>query len=254
MASTSASRGSGAAGRIRNLASTLSSENQSLLAEIRKALNMMKEIAVDLEKDNESGKVNELDNAVAELLEAYDNCGHHTSVIASVGNTYEPQEELTDFEKLLGAEFQKLKSSSSASNNHPLLRQFRVAVWNVHHEGQPMPGEEQEDIVMTSTQSNLLNKVCPISGKPVIELAEPVRSMECKHVYDKKTIMSYIASEKGRAVCPIAGCPKMLRADRVVCDAMLLVEIGEMRSMNQQTDRTNVVEDFTALDDEEDDD
>lgn len=38
-----------------------------------------------------------------------------------------------------------------------------------------MPGEEQEDIVMTSTQCNLLNVTCPLSGKPVTELAEPVR-------------------------------------------------------------------------------
>ena len=45
----------------------------------------------------------------------------------------------------------------------------------VHHAGQPMPGEEQDDIVMTSTQCNLLNVTCPLSGKPVTELAEPVR-------------------------------------------------------------------------------
>lgn len=38
-----------------------------------------------------------------------------------------------------------------------------------------MPGDEQEDIVMTSTQCNLLNVTCPLSGKPVTELAEPVR-------------------------------------------------------------------------------
>lgn len=38
-----------------------------------------------------------------------------------------------------------------------------------------MPGDEQEDIVMTSTQCNLLNVTCPLSGKPVIELVEPVR-------------------------------------------------------------------------------
>lgn len=38
-----------------------------------------------------------------------------------------------------------------------------------------MPGEEQEDIVMTSTQSNILNIKCPLTGKHVTELAEPVR-------------------------------------------------------------------------------
>jgi E3 SUMO-protein ligase NSE2 len=46
---------------------------------------------------------------------------------------------------------------------------------NVHHAGQPMPGEEQEDIVMTSTQMSILNVTCPLTGKPVIELMNPVR-------------------------------------------------------------------------------
>ena len=38
-----------------------------------------------------------------------------------------------------------------------------------------MPGEEQEDVVMTSTEVGLLNTVCPISGKSVTELSDPVR-------------------------------------------------------------------------------
>ena len=38
-----------------------------------------------------------------------------------------------------------------------------------------MPGEEQEDIVMTNNQSTILNITCPLSGKPITELAEPVR-------------------------------------------------------------------------------
>lgn len=38
--------------------------------------------------------------------------------------------QLTDFKKLLEDEFEKLKSSSSsASQNHQLIRKFREAVW-----------------------------------------------------------------------------------------------------------------------------
>ena len=46
---------------------------------------------------------------------------------------------------------------------------------SVHHAGQPMPGEEQEDIVMTSMDSNIKNLKCPLTGKPITELTEPVR-------------------------------------------------------------------------------
>lgn len=53
---------------------------------------------------------------------------------------------------------------------------------NVHHRGQPMPGEEQDDVIMTSTQGNLLNVACPLSGKPVTELSAPVRGYRtCFH-------------------------------------------------------------------------
>lgn len=54
---------------------------------------------------------------------------------------------------------------------------------NVHHAGQLMPGDEQEDIVMTSSQCNLLNITCPLTGKPVTELADPVRRYCNCHFY-----------------------------------------------------------------------
>ncbi|EEF39112.1 E3 SUMO-protein ligase MMS21 [Ricinus communis] len=251
MASTSASRDGGVAGRIRNLASTLAADNQTLRTEILKSLIMMKKIAIDLESDHESAQVKELENAVVKLVESYKDCGHHASAIESVGNIYQPGSELTDFKKLLQAEFEKLKSGSTSDfQNDMLLRQFREAVWDVHHKGQPMPGEEQEDIVMTSTQSNLLNIVCPLSGKPVIELEQPVRSVECKHIYEKEAVMQHIAMTRGQAQCAIAGCPKILQAEKLVCDPFLIIEIEEMRS-SKQTARTNVVEDFTELDEDE---
>ncbi|KZV22662.1 hypothetical protein F511_43745 [Dorcoceras hygrometricum] len=57
MASTSAPRSNAAYGRIKSAASTLCSDNQTILAEIRKTIIMMKEIAVDLERDHESEMV-----------------------------------------------------------------------------------------------------------------------------------------------------------------------------------------------------
>lgn len=88
--------------------------------------------------------------------------------------------------------------------------------------------------------------------------------------------MAYIKSKNANARCPVAGilfvlflvwafnfivgfifdnlfyplgCPKKLQASKVVCDTLLLVEIDEMRRMSKQSARTDVIEDFTALDD-----
>ncbi|XP_077251348.1 RING/U-box superfamily protein [Tasmannia lanceolata] len=248
MESTSAPRGNGGAStRITNAASTLFSDNQSLIAEIRRAIMVIRAIAVDLEKANQSEKVKELEDAVLELLATSDDCTYYSSAIQNVGNGYQPGDQPTDFKKLLEDEVAKIRVPS-IPQNHPLFRQFKEAIWNVHHAGQPMPGEEQEDIVMTSTQINLLNITCPLTGKPVIELENPVRSMDCKHIYDKNAIMHYM--DKSSSKCPVAGCPKRLAAARLVCDPLLRVEIDEMRSRNDETARPSIVEDFTELDEE----
>nr|GME03328.1 E3 SUMO-protein ligase MMS21 [Ipomoea batatas] len=167
MASTSGHRSVIPPGRLRTLTSMLESDNQSLLRDMRNAMNMIKEVAVDLETDNKS-------------------------------------EMPTDFRKLFDAEIAKSKATSPAQNQ-TFLRQFREAVWSVHHSGQPMPGEEQEDIIMTSLEHNLLNVTCPLIGKSVTELVDPVRSMDCKHIYEKKAIMQHIKKSGGR--CPVAEFP-----------------------------------------------
>ncbi|ESQ48460.1 hypothetical protein EUTSA_v10021394mg [Eutrema salsugineum] len=247
----SASSSDGVAGRLRNASLVLVSDNSSTISDIRKAVTMMKNIAVQFEKDNQTEKVKDLENSVAELLDLFGDCAHRSAAIQSVANAYQSGEQLTDFKKLLDDEFTKIKATtSSVTQNDHLMRQFREAVWNVHHAGEPMPGDDEEDIVMTSTQCPLLNMTCPVSGKPLTELADPVRSMDCKHVYDKSAIMHYI-SKNSNAKCPIAGCRGKLQNNKVVCDPMLKYEIEELRTMNKQSNRGEVIEDFTDLVDED---
>eukprot|EP00268_Persea_americana_P058141 TRINITY_DN7010_c0_g1_i3.p1 TRINITY_DN7010_c0_g1~~TRINITY_DN7010_c0_g1_i3.p1 ORF type:complete len:254 (+),score=56.64 TRINITY_DN7010_c0_g1_i3:316-1077(+) len=250
-ASASASRGNSNAGRIANATATLYSDNQAFMAEIRKSLAFFKAISVDLEKDNQFEKVKELEEAVLELLSTWDDCMHFSMALESIGNSYQPKDELTDFKKLLEDEIVKIKRNSpSVPQNNPFFRQFKEAIWNVHHAGQPMPGEEQEELVMTSTQCNLLNIKCPLSGKPVTQLENPVRSTDCKHIYEKDVVVQYINSKKSTNVqCPAAGCPKMLERRKLLCDPLLLIEIDELRSQSLQTAPSTVVEDFTELED-----
>ncbi|KAL6199121.1 hypothetical protein ACLB2K_028908 [Fragaria x ananassa] len=128
---------------------------------------------------------------------------------------------------------------------------FKPSADNVHHEGQPMPGDDQDDIVMTSTDSNIRNTTCPVSGKHVTDLENPVRSIDCKHIYQQKEIMHYLRAKGGRGPCPIAGCPRMLQADKFVPDPLLPLEIQELRdTMKHQTFDTNAIEDFTLLDED----
>ncbi|KAF7822680.1 putative exonuclease domain-containing protein [Senna tora] len=219
---------------------------EEVMQDTRRVIGLMKEIAVDLEKDMQSDMVKNLEDSVAELLDVSEDFAHFSSAVQSVADKYQPGEELTDFKKLFEDETSKFKANASSDpRKHPLMRQFKEAVWNVHHEGQPMPGEEQEDIIMTHTQCNILNIKCPLTGKPVTELAEPVRSMECRHIYEKKPIMQYIKSKNTQ--CPISGCPKILQADKVMRDPLLLVEIDELRKMNKETDLITLAFDIFLL-------
>ncbi|KAG6401842.1 hypothetical protein SASPL_138710 [Salvia splendens] len=247
MASASAPR-SGVQGRIASAATTLAAENQTLIADIRRATVMMKEVGVDFERDNEFDMVKQLEDGVVNLVKAADECIHLSSSIQSIGKDYQPAAELTNFSKLFDKKIKRSKADvSSVSQSQLWLRQFREAIWKVHHEGQPMPGEEQEDIIMTSTECNILNATCPLTGKPITELAEPVRSMDCKHIYEKKAIMQHLRTRTAQIRCPVTGCPKKLVADRVDCDPFLLMEIDEVRSLNAQRATAGVIEDFTQL-------
>ncbi|CAI9088721.1 OLC1v1023140C1 [Oldenlandia corymbosa var. corymbosa] len=245
MASTSAPPSYTDCRRMKSSATTLVDDNQALSGEVKRAVNMMKEIAVDFEKDNRSDEVKELEAGVMELLAASEDCRHLSAATQTIANEYRLGPELTDFKKLLEGEIAKSKAGSSpTSQYHQLLRQFREAVWNVHHAGQPMPGDEQEDIVMTTTQSNILNNKCPLTLKPVTELAEPVRCQDCKHIYEKHAVFQIM---KNKVKCPVAGCPKTLQKERVICDSLLLVDIGELREMERETAQPENIEDFTAM-------
>ncbi|MED6155285.1 hypothetical protein PIB30_003890 [Stylosanthes scabra] len=223
------------------------SDDQALITQIRDTMKIMTKVAVEFEKYNVSDKVKELEDAVLELSDLSEYTVHLSSAVQTITNGYQPGEEMNDFHKLIEDEVLKLKGTSTTADpkNDPFVRQFKEAVWKVHHEGQPMPGEEQEDIVMTSTQSSILNMNCPLTGKPVTELQEPVRSVECKHIYEKRIILQYISKSSNQ--CPISGCLKKLRADTVVQDALLLIEIEELRKTNKETE----VEDFTLLNEDD---
>ncbi|KAG6472417.1 hypothetical protein ZIOFF_069879 [Zingiber officinale] len=116
---------------------------------------------------------------------------------------------------------------------------------NIYHADQPMPGEEQEDIVITSTQNNLLNMKCPLTGKPATELQNPIRWMDCKHIYEKEPVIHYISTKKPHPRCPVAGkFPKILQVGRVVCDALLTIAIDEMCLASVTNINSTMVEDF----------
>ncbi|KAG6503178.1 hypothetical protein ZIOFF_035489 [Zingiber officinale] len=72
--------------------------------------------------------------------------------------------------------------------------------------------------------------------------------MDCKHIYEKEPVIHYISTKKPHPRCPVAGCPKILQVGRVVCDALLTIEIDEIRLALATNINSIMVEDFTKVD------
>uniref|UniRef100_A0A0E0HIG0 SP-RING-type domain-containing protein n=1 Tax=Oryza nivara TaxID=4536 RepID=A0A0E0HIG0_ORYNI len=186
--------------------------------------------------------VKQLEAAALELVASCEDCTCYADAIRKVPGAYQPSNQMTDFEKLIEAEVNKVKGNSSTSvENHLLIRQFREAVWNVHHAGQPMPGDEQEDVLMTSTQTSILNVTCPLTGKPNQFDGRPF--VRCLIVY-------FLFTDAHFRLYVQPGCPRVLQVGRVTCDSLLQVEIDELRSSGPSAPDAENIEDLT--DDEDD--
>jgi len=241
------------ADRIGVTVSSLEASNHSLIADVRNSLVTIKMIAEDLERDNRSDMVKQLDGATLQLVSVSDDIVRLSSALQSIGREYSSSNEATDFKKLFDEHISKLEADSpSVPENHVFYKQFKEAVWRVHHGNELMPGEAQEEIIMTSSQCNLVNMTCPLSGKPVTELEDPVRSMECKHIYEKQAVMHHIRMNPKRrgCKCAAAGCPKMLTAESLVCDPLLRIEIDELRLRGKRSTQAQIVADCTEIDED----
>ncbi|VAH22840.1 unnamed protein product [Triticum turgidum subsp. durum] len=198
--------------------------------------------------------VKQLEDAVQELVASYEDCAYLAEAVKKVPGAYQPSDQATDFRKLIDVEVEKVKGTSrSSGHKDQLIRQFKEAVWDVHHAGQPMPGDEQEELVMTSTQNNILNTVCPLTMKPIVDLENPVRCIDCRHIYDKDPILRYIRTNKAPN-CPIAGCPAVLQPAKIVCDTFLRMEIEELRASGPAAPNASEIEDISDHDEDEDED
>lgn len=239
--------------RMRSAMSALDDTNQALHMELGSSLVMLKMVAEDLEAENQTELVEELGQAVKEIIGLMEEFECHNKALRSLKDEYTVGDESTDFEKLLSERADQLKAESRVQpEQHILYKQFQEAVWKVHHAGEPMPGQENVDLIIYSTQYNVVNTLCPISGKPVIELEDPVRSSDCMHIYDRAAVMDYLKGWKdNRRPCPCAaaGCPKPLVMERLVCDPMLKVEIQELRMRGRINTQVHEVADCTELDD-----
>jgi len=68
--------------------------------------------------------------------------------------------------------------------------------------------EKENDVLITENNSISL---CPIL---LIEIKNPVRNLNCKHIYSYEGITGYLKDKRGKVLCPQYGCNAMINFRR----------------------------------------
>ncbi|XP_042472383.1 chloride conductance regulatory protein ICln-like [Zingiber officinale] len=103
-------------------------------------------------------------------------------------------------------------------------------------------GDEDEESESLDSESNDDLELSKVTEMRLLPL--DVGKMDCKHIYEKEPVIHYISTKKPHPRCLVAGCLKILQVGRVVCDALLTIEIDEMRLTSATNIKSTMVEDF----------
>eukprot|EP00854_Cymbomonas_tetramitiformis_P012646 gene12646-14950_t len=122
----------------------LESQTKQALEEMKISHDQFSAVAIALEGENDAAKVQELRKALQSVLTHESELNCHIEALSAFRNRYSCTTEKTDFK-------------------------------NVHHQGQAMEGEEDEELLVDPTQGHVFkNPKCPLSGRDIEELDDPV--------------------------------------------------------------------------------
>lgn len=122
----------------------------------------------------------------------------------------------TDFGKMMEKKMKEYKRNNSHDpKRHESVLDIKQAVWEIHHPNEPFPGTHDarnEEVVIAMTQSERIarNKTCPISGKSIFDLKDPVRDKH-GYVYEKEYIMQMFQRGTSAIECPVAGTTHQIK-------------------------------------------
>jgi hypothetical protein len=177
---------------------------------LQSSFSVLKDAAVIFETDRDEGKVDEVQEIAREWLQLLAKVDTNSKIINELfGGNQREGETLTQF---MARRLEELESSvkEDAYKQHALWLSLRQELWNVHHEGEPLPeqlnGNNDEIVVVRRAAL-----VCPLTTATV---EEPVKNSECGHVYSKSAVTEYVQRKKKRGealICPVVGCNKVLK-------------------------------------------
>lgn len=115
--------------------------------------------------------------------------------------------------------------------------------------------EGDDDDAHATHSYSVLNIVCPVSGIPVTDLEDPVRSEDCEHIYDRASALNYITTmaKDGVCLCASSGCRAQLAEHKMVASSRLWQDIEELRQIKTAMWESRMMQDMADMDDSDDD-
>ncbi|KAI9504918.1 zinc-finger of the MIZ type in Nse subunit-domain-containing protein [Coemansia spiralis] len=167
--------------------------------------------ALDLEEMDDPEKVDDIDVAFRSLLDSQHQLELEQSLLSKAATHQDPETAAAEYSSArdeMLAKYSKLSDSHKYGNNQQYC-EFRQQLWDLKHEGEPMPNlfgpaeegnEDEDDLVIAGAR---LTYKCPITAS---WLTDPVTSKVCKHSFSRDAIVDYIRGHHGSCPCPVGGC------------------------------------------------
>eukprot|EP01092_Planopodium_desertum_P016570 TRINITY_DN9270_c0_g1_i2.p1 TRINITY_DN9270_c0_g1~~TRINITY_DN9270_c0_g1_i2.p1 ORF type:complete len:159 (-),score=7.41 TRINITY_DN9270_c0_g1_i2:62-538(-) len=134
-------------------------------------------------------------------------------------------------QKLFGKRIEHLDAKMNEENftkNEKYLR-FQREVWSVKHPGEPFPDEFIGDELVVSTQDKDTIPKDPFTQE---EISDPVKNVNCGHVYSKKQIFSSLSTTRARSIkCPLPGCSQLITKESLKDDKETLKNIERIKKL-----------------------
>jgi hypothetical protein len=136
--------------------------------------------------------------------------------------------EQRDWSEYFRTEFAKEKSARKAEYDRDLseaIRRFRRAVYDVHHLGEPLEEEKDDELAVVSSGDDFKEQNCPVTLQPITADSLPLMNHACHHIYSTAGIEYHIANKTKSIApskrdtapvrCPVAGCKQTLTRARL---------------------------------------
>ncbi|KAJ9506647.1 hypothetical protein QJQ45_003731 [Haematococcus lacustris] len=192
--------------------SVLQKKDTEMLQSMEHIRKQFLTLSQDLEMMDETGKLAAMRAEYRKVLELELEVRAHQAALTELQDSYAANGIApTAFHEVL----QQMAAEISAEPGFDNQSAADLAQFDQETGAQPPPGSageglEDDDCVMDA--SGLLNVVCPITMKPVLELKEPVED-PAGYVYEKEAVMAMIRRSRLPTLpCPVAGTSHTISA------------------------------------------